>query len=191
MPRWPQDSRRRLIDAALNVFVDRGYADSTIDDIAKKAGVTSRTFFRQFADKEEVLFGDDERLLPVLTAAIAEGDGPVRAEALMRHALHALAAVLDPQRESLRVRQQIIDSQISLSGRDLAKQAQWQQVVAAALVSRGFKADQADVLAAIGFALFRRALHSWLAEEGGPSLGERVDEALASARSILDASSAR
>jgi AcrR family transcriptional regulator len=190
MPRWPEDSRRRLIDAALSVFNERGFADSTVDEIAVKAGVTSRTFFRHFSDKEEVLFGDDDELLPVLLSAVASGDGPTRAEPHMRNALGAIAAVIEPQRDALRRRQRVIDSQISLSGRELAKQAQWQLAVTETLIARGFRADDSDVLAAIGFALFRRSLHAWLHDDGGPSLIQRIDEALASSRSIMDVSSA-
>lgn len=191
MPRWPENSRRRLIEAALGVFAERGYAESTVEDIARAAGVTSRTFFRHFADKHEVLFGDDDELLPQLIAAIGVGDGPVRAEPHMQQALAGLAAVLEPRRDALRRRQRIIDSQISLSGRELAKQAQWQQSVTQALVDRGFPVDDADVLAAIGFALFRRCLHAWLADPDGPSLNNRIRMALARSRSILDSSSAR
>ncbi len=190
MPRWPEDSHRRLIDAALTVFIERGFAESTVDEIAAKAGVTSRTFFRHFADKEEVLFGDDDELLPILLSAVASGDGPVQAEPHMRGALGTLAAVLEPQRDALRRRQKVIDSQISLAGRELAKQAQWQHAVTTTLIARGFPADESDVLAAIGFALFRRALHSWLYDADGASLIERIDEALRSSRSILDVSSA-
>jgi AcrR family transcriptional regulator len=189
MPRWPEDSRRRLIDAALALFAERGYADSTVDDIASSAGVTSRTFFRHFSDKDEVLFGDDDDLLPLLITAIADDTGPVRAERHMQKALGALATVLEPQRDSLRRRQQIIDSHIALSGRELAKQALWQQAVTTALCERGFPAEQADVLASIGFALFRRSLRSWLDDEDGPTLGQRIGDALVRVRSVLDVSS--
>lgn len=189
MPRWPEDSRRRLIEAAVTLFAERGFAESTVEDVARSAGVTPRTFFRHFTDKEEVLFGDDDELLPVLIAAILEGSGPVRAEAHMRNVLGALAVVLAPRRDELRQRQRIIDSQIALSGRELAKQARWQQHVTAALIDRGFPAEESDVLAAIGFALFRRSLHSWLAEDGGSSLMRRIDDALARVPSIMAVSS--
>jgi AcrR family transcriptional regulator len=191
MPRWPEDSRRRLIDAALQTFAEHGFAESTVEDIAGTAGVTSRTFFRHFADKEEVLFGDDDELLPILIAAISDGSGPVAAEPHMRAALTTLAAVMEPNRDALLRRQRIIDSTISLSGRELAKQAQWQQTVTAALIDRGFPAEQADVLSAIGFALFRRSLHAWLADNDGPDLTQRITDALAGVRSVLDVRSSR
>ena len=186
MPRWPEDSRRRLVEAAVTLFAERGYAESTVQDIASTAGLTPRTFFRHFADKEEVLFADDDNLLPLLLNAVGDGSGRVRADAHMQKALRMLAAAIEPHRGTLQQRQRIIDSQISLSGRDLAKQARWQQEVTAALIGRGFPAEQSDVLVSIGFALFRRSLHSWLADDAGPPLEERVIEALARVRSVLD-----
>ena len=189
MPRWPEDSRRRLVEAAVTLFAERGYAESTVQDIASTAGLTPRTFFRYFADKEEVLFADDDNLLPLLINAVGDGSGPVRADAHMQKALRMLAAAIEPHRGTLQQRQRIIDSQISLSGRDLAKQARWQQEVTAALIGRGFPAEQSDVLVSIGFALFRRSLHSWLADDAGPPLEERVIKALARVRSVLDVSS--
>lgn len=186
MPRWPEDSRRRLIDAAAAVFTERGYAESTVDEVASRAGVTPRTFFRHFADKEEVLFGDDDDLLPVLLGAILDESGPLRADVQMRSALGVIARELEPRRVALRNRQRIIDSQISLAGRELAKQAAWQLHVTEALISRGFPSEQSDVLASIGFALFRRSLHSWLSETGGPTLDERIESSLNRLGSVLD-----
>lgn len=191
MPRWPTDSRERLVDAALSLFGEHGYTTTTVDSIAARAGVTARTFFRHFRDKDEVLFADDDALLPVLLAAIAEPTGPVSAEQLMSRALSTLASTMQTDRAALRARQQIIDTEVSLTGRELAKQARWQQAVSTALVERGFADEQADLLSAIGFALFVRALHTWLAEEGGPDLVTRIRDALPRVRSVLDVVSAR
>lgn len=186
MPRWPEDSRERLVDAALTLFAEQGYSAVTIDDIAARAGVSARTFFRHFPDKEEVLFADDDDLLPELLSAIRNANARMTAEEHMSVALSALVATLEPQRARLRKRQQIIDSQVSLTGRELAKQARWQQSVMRTLTEVGYRADEADLLSAIGFAVFRRSLHSWLADESPPMLSERVHNALADVRSVLD-----
>ena len=191
MPRWPADSRARLADAALELFSERGYSTVTVDDIAERAGVTARTFFRQFRDKEEVLFADDDLLLPALLETIAEPTGTVAAEPLMERALAALAERMQPARERLRQRQAIVDSDVALTGRELAKQAAWQQAISATLVERGFEAADAGLLAAIGFALFRRELHAWLADPtlDPVPLPDRIRAALPSVRTVLDASS--
>jgi AcrR family transcriptional regulator len=191
MPRWPTDSRERLVDAALSLFGEHGYAATTVDEIAARAGVTARTFFRHFRDKEEVLFSDDDSLMPHLIATIAEPTGPVAAEALMSRALSSLAEVMQPGRHELRARQRIIDTEVSLAGRELAKQARWQQAVTATLIERGFADEHAEVLSAIGFALFVRELHAWLADDDGPDLVTRVQDALPRVRTVLDVVSSR
>ena len=191
MPRWPEDSRDRLVEASLALFGEHGYAAVTVDDIAARAGVSARTFFRHFPDKEEVLFADDDEMLPMLLAAIADGAPGQTAEEDMSRALSTLAARFQPQHAALAHRQRIVDSQLSLSGRELAKQARWQQAVMDVLVERGYPVEDADMLAAIGFAVFRRALHSWLADPTGPDLTARVRAALPRVRTVLDATAGR
>ena len=186
MPRSPEPTRERLVDAALELFALQGYGATTVDDIAARAGVSPRTFFRHFPDKEEVLFATDDDLLPVMTAAITQDAEPVAADALMGRVLGTLADRLEGDRSGLRQRQLIVDSDVALTGRELAKQAHWQPVIAAALVERGFTPRSADILAALGFALFRHTLHEWLAEDGGPTLRRRVDVALPGVRQVLD-----
>jgi AcrR family transcriptional regulator len=191
VPRWPEDSRERLVDSAMSLFGEHGYSSTTVEQIALRAGVTSRTFFRHFADKEEVIFADDDTLLPVLLVAIGEPAGPIAADVLMLHALTRLAEVMQPKRDTLRARQRIIDTEVSLTGRELTKQARWQQGVRATLIERGFVPEDAEILSAIGFAIFVRALHAWLADDGGPTLVERVRDALPRARTVLAAVSER
>jgi AcrR family transcriptional regulator len=187
MARWPEGARERLTAAAMDLFSRHGFAATTVDDVAAAAGVTQRTFFRHFRDKEEVLFADDDRLLEVLVAAIAGAGarpgapGPERgpaAAATMREALAVLAAELEPAGPELRARSAVIATDVALTGRELAKQARWKQAVAAALVDRGYEPERADLLAGVGFAVFRHALDGWLADPDGPPLLPRVDAAV-------------
>ena len=187
MPRWPENSRHRLVESALTLFAEEGYAAVTVDDIAARSGVSARTFFRHFPDKEEVLFADDDDMLPLLLTAITTSTEATTAEEHMQSALATLALSLEPQREALRRRQVVIDSQISLTGRELAKQARWQQSVMSTLFDVGYDADVADLLSAIGFAVFRQALHAWLADPGGPTLRQRVGDSLPRVRSVWNA----
>jgi AcrR family transcriptional regulator len=186
MPRSGEPTRERLVEAAFALFTDHGFASTTVEQITRRAGVSQRTFFRHFPDKEEVLFADDDRLLPAITGAITADDKPVGAEELMAEVLGALAAAMDPDRDRLRARQQIVDADVALTGRELAKQAQWQPSIAAALVERGFRPHTSELLAAVGFTLFRAALHEWLSDTDGPMLQQRVVTALPGVRAMLD-----
>ncbi|GAA2160614.1 TetR family transcriptional regulator [Humibacillus xanthopallidus] len=186
MPRSAEPTRERLVDAAFALFTENGFARTTVEQITRRACVSQRTFFRHFPDKEEVLFADDDRLLPTIIGAICADDEPVAAEELMADVLGGLAAVMTPDRNRLRARQQIVDGDVALTGRELAKQAQWQPSIAAALVERGFQPHTSDLLAAVGFTLFRASLHEWLLDYDGPTLRERVVTALPDVRAMLD-----
>lgn len=175
MPRWPEDTRARLVDAAFALFVDHGYANTTVEQIAMRAGATSRTFFRQFRDKDEVVFADDDELLPFLIASIEGVRNVPDAGAMMRSALGALADRFEPQRRRLQQRQRIIEQDVGLTGRELAKQARWQHAVTEALAGRGFEREDAEILAAIGFALFTGALHAWIASDDDATLRDHVE----------------
>ena len=56
MGRWEPDARGRLVKAAMELYGERGFEQTTVAEIAERAGLTERTFFRHFADKREVLF---------------------------------------------------------------------------------------------------------------------------------------
>ena len=191
MTRWPEDTRERLVTAALTLFAERGYSSTTVEEVAREAGVTPRTFFRHFPDKEEVVFADDDRVLPVLLALITADDTPIRAEDLMRQVLGGLAGVLEPDGARLRQRQTVIDQHVALAGRELAKQGQWQDAIAAALARRGFPPDAADLLAAMGFIVFRRCMHNWLTDTNPRPLTALLDDALPRVRGVLDVVSER
>src|SRR3954465_7672451 len=75
MARWQPDARGRLGQAAMELYAERGYEQTTVGDIAERAGLTARTFFRYFADKREVLFArGDELQHAVRSAAIDAPD---------------------------------------------------------------------------------------------------------------------
>ena len=65
MPRWEGDAAGRLERAALELFDERGFDRTTVSQIAKRAGLNERSFYRYFSDKREVLFGGGDELVPV------------------------------------------------------------------------------------------------------------------------------
>src|SRR3954454_8548209 len=64
-------TRVRLADAAFALFDERGYEQTTVDDIAERAGVGRTTFFRNYWSKEEVIFPDHDRLLELIRDRLA------------------------------------------------------------------------------------------------------------------------
>src|SRR5216684_277745 len=71
MSRWGPDARGRLAQAALELYVERGFDQTTVAEIANRAGLTERTFFRHFADKREVLFWGQGALRELLVSTVA------------------------------------------------------------------------------------------------------------------------
>src|SRR6516165_8453447 len=101
MGRWEPDSRGRLQEAALALFSERGFDQTTAAQIAARAGVTERTFFRHFADKREVLFGGSELLKERIVRGVAGApadEGPLEAVA---RGLDAAASMLGEFRRDL------------------------------------------------------------------------------------------
>ncbi len=162
MGRWQPDARGRLEQAALELYAERGFENTTVAEIAERAGLTERTFFRHFADKREVLFGGAGQLDVLLGSAVAAApDGATAMEAIAA-GLEAVAAVLSERREFAVRRQPIIAANAELRERELSKLAGWAVVLADALRERGVDAATATLAAEVGVALFRIAFQRWV-----------------------------
>src|ERR1700691_1963409 len=89
MARWQPDAPQRLALAALELFAERGYENTTVIDIAQRAGLTKSTFFRHFQDKREVLFGDGS-MNALLVEAIAAAPAAATPLDAVAHALDVI-----------------------------------------------------------------------------------------------------
>src|SRR5271154_4684065 len=96
MTRWEPNARGRLEQAALDLYSERGYEQTTVAEIAKRAGLTERTFFRHFADKREVLFAGAGELQDSLVSAVVSMPGSVGPLDAVAGALGAVAAAALP-----------------------------------------------------------------------------------------------
>src|SRR4051812_15239385 len=115
MPRWELDSRKRLMEAAMELYAERGFEGATVAGIAERAGLTERTFFRHFADKREVLFAGAEVLEEAMVSAAAGAAGsPLDA---VDAALEAAGEYLPEDVELSRRRQAVIDASAGLPER--------------------------------------------------------------------------
>ncbi|MEU6852212.1 TetR family transcriptional regulator [Actinacidiphila alni] len=162
MGRWEPGADGRLREAALALFVERGFEQTMVADIAARAGVTARTFFRHYADKREVLFDGaaelQERALAALDA-VPPGTGALDAVAA---ALDVVAELLGDDREFARQRQAVIMADTELRERELAKFAALSAALADALRQRGTDALEAGIAAEAGVAVHRVAYERWL-----------------------------
>src|ERR1700678_1308813 len=151
MGRWQPDSRGRLQEAALDLYSERGFDQTTAAQIAARAGLTERTFFRHFADKREVLFGGSALLQERILAGVAGApttDSPLDA---VSRGLDAAVVVLGQFRRDLTgQRQAVIAANPELRERELAKLADYAAAVCAALRQRGVTEQHATLAAEIG-----------------------------------------
>jgi AcrR family transcriptional regulator len=188
MPRWEPDSRGRLEDAALALFDERGFENTTVAEIATHAGLTERTFFRYFADKREVLFWGAATLQGLFVNAATsapDSTSPIDAIAV---ALEAAAALLEERREFARRRQTVIAANTELRERELIKLATLADALADALRGRGVSDLAASVTAESGIAVFRIAFARWIAEANTKTLSNLIGESLDERRAVTAAS---
>ena len=164
----------RLQHAALGLFRERGYDRTTAAEIAARAGVTERTFFRYFSDKREVLFGGEPILRSALLSSIADApDSLAPVETLFR-AFQSVRALLENNRPFSVPRQEIISGTPALQEREQAKLAALADALAIALKARGATDLQSVLVARTGIAAFALATVAWL-EQPEPGLAERLD----------------
>ena len=178
------DLRARLRRAALEMFQEHGYDRTTAAGIARRAGVTERTFFRQFPDKREVLFDGEAVLRAALTVAISEVPvqlGPLDA---LFHAFRSVVPLLEGNRPYAKPRQDIIAVTPALQERELAKTAALAGALADMLAARGVAASSARLAAHAAMAAFVQAILAWLADPD-PDLTDRLDTAERELRALL------
>lgn len=109
MARWEPNARERLQAAAFELFEERGYDGTTVGDIAARADLTDRTFFRYFADKREVLFSGSEELEKLIAAAIASAPKTMSPLDVVVAALAASSPAFEARRAIARTRQALIE----------------------------------------------------------------------------------
>src|SRR5580704_16014991 len=148
MTRWEPDARGRLQQAALELYSERGFDQTTVAEIAARAGLTERTFFRYFADKREVLFwgaGSLQELLVDRLASAPDSAAP----------MEAVAVSFEPRRDYSRKRQAVIVAHAELQERELIKLASLASAMADALRRRGVTEPAASLAGEAAIAVFK------------------------------------
>jgi AcrR family transcriptional regulator len=171
----------------LELFAEKGFDQTTAAEIAARAGLTERTFFRHFADKREVLFGGSEVLKERIVAGVVNAplnEAPLDA---VGHGLEAAAVLLGEARRDLAaLRHTVIITNPELRERELAKVADYAAEVAAALRQRGVTESQANLAAEAGMTVLRVALERWATGGDHRDLVDIMKESMADLRVVAN-----
>lgn len=191
MGRWEPNSRGRLEKAALALFGERGFDNTTVAEIAARAGLTERTFFRYFADKREVLFGGAGALQELLVSTVV--GAPEHADPLdvVVTAFEAAAAVLQERREFAVQRQLVIAANTELREREVIKLALLAAAVAGALRRRGVSETAASLTADTGIAIFSAAFAAWINDTEHREFPLHIREAFDELRAVTGGATRR
>ncbi|HEY4268119.1 MAG TPA: TetR family transcriptional regulator [Galbitalea sp.] len=187
MGRWEPDSRGRLAQAALELYVERGFDETTVAEIAERAGLTERTFFRHFADKREVIFPTQNEFQDMFVSVVAaspEDATPLEAVGL---ALDSVAAQFEPRLPWSRKRQRVIDANPGLQERELIKLAGVATAIAATLRQRGVAEPAASLAAQSGIAVFHVGFQQWIDPTNTRSFPDIITESLAALKVVTAA----
>jgi AcrR family transcriptional regulator len=165
MGRWLPDAQGRLESAAMELYAERGFEQTTALEIAERAGVTERTFFRYYADKREVLFQGSSELVRQILESMRAADPRLRPIDIVIGALEAAGEFFSDRGHS-QARAAIISSNPSLQERELLKMLRLAQAVAEQLRELGVKDPGATLAAETGITVFRVAFDTWVAGTG-------------------------
>jgi AcrR family transcriptional regulator len=161
MGRWEPGARSRLEEAALDLYGERGFENTTVAEISARAGLTERTFFRHYADKREVLFAGAGALQELLVDTVVNAPDAATPIDAVTSALEAAGAVLQQRRAFALRRQAVIAANPELQERELIKLAALAAALADALRRRRVEDPTAGLAAEAGIAAFKIAFERW------------------------------
>jgi AcrR family transcriptional regulator len=164
------------MQAAIELYIERGFEQTTVADIAHRAGLTERTFFRYFADKREVLFSGSGALQELLVGTVTNAPIDQSPIATIGVAMEAAGAVFQERGEGALMRQAVIVLNAELQERELIKLASLASAMAAALRERGVEEPEASLSAEAGIAVLKIAFTSWVDEGGQRDLPALIRE---------------
>lgn len=178
MPRWDPQAAQRLQAAAIDLFLELGYENVTVAQVAERAGLTRRTFSRYFADKRDVLFAGSDQLPPALASAVLAADPALSPYAALVTALAGVGAALADRVAPIAAqRRAVVAASPELQERGRTKFADVADALAEALGKRGVDAANARLLASVGVAIFQCGFDRWVDDPDAAGLPMRIREA--------------
>ncbi len=185
MPRWEAGADERLVQAAYELYFERGFEDVTVAEIAARAGLTKRTFFRYFADKREVLFSGSSAFQESVVAGIIRAPEAAAPIDSVVAALAAGGTGLTERGEGARYRQRLIDTSTDLQEREMIKMAVLTGAISDALQLRSVPEATATLTAQAGVTVFKTAFERWANRKGSIEFSPLIHEALDELRDVI------
>jgi len=182
--RWQPNARGRLEQAAFALYQERGFEQTTVAEIAERAGLTERTFFRHFADKREVLFSGSDDLKALFADAVAGAPPSASPIDAVAAGLEAVAGAFEGRHEFAGRRRRIIAAHAELQERELIKLASLEACVADGLRRRGVRAPAASLAAKLGLAVFHVAFERWTDQPDESGLSPFIREAMVEMKAV-------
>jgi AcrR family transcriptional regulator len=186
--RWEPNARERLAQAALDLYAERGFEQTTVAEIAKRAGLTERTFFRHFADKREVLFSGGTELQERMVSGLVDAPAQAAPMEAVAAGLAAGGGVLEERRAFAHKRAGVIAASAELQERELIKLSGLATALADALRRRGVAEPAASLTAQAGIAVFHVAFARWVEEGNILALPDVIQDSLDELRAVTAAS---
>jgi AcrR family transcriptional regulator len=182
--RWEPNARERLQQAALELYHEQGFEQTTVAEVAARAGLTERTFFRHFRDKREVLFAGSETLEREVVRAIDEAPRGRSAIDAVAAALSEVAAKMPVRQAYARRRHDVIAASPELAERERIKLASLATGIAGALQRRGVGERAAAIAAELGVAAFRIAFERWVTTDESREISDLVRQAFGDLKAV-------
>jgi AcrR family transcriptional regulator len=173
--------------AAITLFAEQGYEETTVAEIAERAGLTKRTFFRYFSDKREVLFSGSEELERLWLEAVAAAPPKAAPLSAVTAGLGPVAEMFIERHDFARIRAGIIEANPELKERELIKLQTLAGAIKAALIERGVSLNAAILAAQSGVMVFHVAFAHWVQQDDPTAFKRLMDESLEELRSVTAA----
>jgi AcrR family transcriptional regulator len=184
MVRWEPDSRGRLAAAALELYGERGFDQTTVAEIAQRAGLTERTFFRHFSDKREVLFFGAQAFQELLVDTVVNARDSATPMEAVSLALEAAGSLFNARRDFAVQRQRIIEGSAELRERELIKLSSLGAALANALRQRGVGDPTAALAGEVAIALFKISFERWVSSSEPCDLAQVLRDSLEQLRVV-------
>jgi AcrR family transcriptional regulator len=179
MARWEPGARERLVLAAVDLFAEQGYDDTTVAQIAERAGVTKSTFFRHFPDKRELLAAGQDTLSRLLAEGITEAPADATPLDAVAAGLERASNAMGPMNRELGPRiKAAVAANAELQARDALKNVGLAAAMTDALLARGVPRATAHLAAELGVLAFKQGYATWVDDHQDATLAPHTLAAL-------------